>query len=215
MPRICEECCPELYLAAGDTCPYLQTQKKNNINYTTFQGRFSFCDLTEYKIIIPSEQRELFWVNSKTEIWKVLCDFYQIYESGSAWNKIRSWIRRIRIRIWGADWIRNREYRLHPLFGKGKFKKGKLCILWRTASWAAESWSGKSFGKTAGSGSALNQCRSATRIFTNVLKHWFSAADPDPGSGAFLTPGSEIREKYFPDPGSNSYFWELTSIVLG
>jgi hypothetical protein len=27
-------------------------------------------------------------------------------------------------------------------------------------------------------------------------------ADPDPGSGAFLTPGSGIRNRFFPDPGS-------------
>ncbi len=38
-----------------------------------------------------------------------------------------------------------------------------------------------------------------------------SVADPDPGSGigAFLTPGSEIRNRFIPDPGSqilNSYF---------
>jgi hypothetical protein len=30
----------------------------------------------------------------------------------------------------------------------------------------------------------------------------FSVADPDPGSGAFLTPGSGIRNRFFPDPGS-------------
>jgi hypothetical protein len=29
-----------------------------------------------------------------------------------------------------------------------------------------------------------------------------SVADPDPGSGAFLTPGSGIRNRFFPDPGS-------------
>jgi hypothetical protein len=29
-----------------------------------------------------------------------------------------------------------------------------------------------------------------------------SVADPDPGSGTFLTPGSEIRNRFFPDPGS-------------
>jgi hypothetical protein len=29
-----------------------------------------------------------------------------------------------------------------------------------------------------------------------------SAADPNPGSGAFLTPGSGIRNGFFPDPGS-------------
>ena len=32
----------------------------------------------------------------------------------------------------------------------------------------------------------------------------FSVADPDPGSGigCFLTPGSGIRNRFFPDPGS-------------
>jgi hypothetical protein len=29
-----------------------------------------------------------------------------------------------------------------------------------------------------------------------------SVADPDPGSGAFLTPGSGIRNRFIPDPGS-------------
>ncbi len=29
-----------------------------------------------------------------------------------------------------------------------------------------------------------------------------SVADPDPGSGTFLTPGSGIRNRFFPDPGS-------------
>jgi hypothetical protein len=35
----------------------------------------------------------------------------------------------------------------------------------------------------------------------------------DPGSGAFLTPGSGIRNRFIPDPESripNSYFWELS-----
>ncbi len=45
-------------------------------------------------------------------------------------------------------------------------------------------------------------------VFT-ILVH--SVADPDPGSGigAFLTPGSGIRNRFIPDPGSrfpNSYF---------
>jgi hypothetical protein len=31
-----------------------------------------------------------------------------------------------------------------------------------------------------------------------------SVADPDPGSGAFLTPGSGIRNRFFPDPRSGS-----------
>ncbi len=36
-----------------------------------------------------------------------------------------------------------------------------------------------------------------------------SVADPDPGSGTFLTPGSGIRNRFFPDPGSDHYFREL------
>jgi hypothetical protein len=50
-----------------------------------------------------------------------------------------------------------------------------------------------------------------------------SVADPDPGSGAFLTPGSGIRNRFFPDPGSQTHifeglvtiFWVKTSIILG
>jgi hypothetical protein len=37
----------------------------------------------------------------------------------------------------------------------------------------------------------------------------FSVADPDPESGAFMTPGSGIRNRFFPDLGSrisNPYF---------
>ena len=40
----------------------------------------------------------------------------------------------------------------------------------------------------------------------NVLSQqgnpWPSVADPDPGSGVFLTRGSRIRNRFFPDPGS-------------
>ncbi len=35
-----------------------------------------------------------------------------------------------------------------------------------------------------------------------------SVADPDPGSGAFLTPGSGIRNRLFPDPGSQTHIFE-------
>ena len=49
-----------------------------------------------------------------------------------------------------------------------------------------------------------------------------SVADPDPGSGAFLTPGSGIRNRFFPDPGSQIHnseslltiFWVKSSIIL-
>jgi hypothetical protein len=37
-----------------------------------------------------------------------------------------------------------------------------------------------------------------------------SVADPDPGSGAFLTPGSGIRDEYF-----GLYFRELRNNFLG
>ncbi len=49
-----------------------------------------------------------------------------------------------------------------------------------------------------------------------------SVADPDPGYGAFLTPGSRIRNRFFPDPGSQTHifeslvtiFWAKSSIIL-
>ncbi len=47
---------------------------------------------------------------------------------------------------------------------------------------------------------------------------WTSFADPDPGSGAFLTPGSGIRNRFFPSLGSripSPYFWELGYNYLG
>ncbi len=37
----------------------------------------------------------------------------------------------------------------------------------------------------------------------------------DPGSGAFLTPGSGIRDRFFPDPGSQTHIFEsLVTIFL-
>jgi hypothetical protein len=52
-----------------------------------------------------------------------------------------------------------------------------------------------------------------------------SVADPDPGSGAFLTPGSGIWNTFFPDPGSRipdlrsripyPYFRELSDNFWG
>ncbi len=41
-----------------------------------------------------------------------------------------------------------------------------------------------------------------------------SVADPDPGFGGFLTPGSGIRNRFFPDPGSH-IFESLVTILLG
>jgi hypothetical protein len=41
-------------------------------------------------------------------------------------------------------------------------------------------------------------------------------ADPDPGSGGFLTPGSGIRKRFFPDPGSQGHIFEsLVTIFWG
>ncbi len=45
-----------------------------------------------------------------------------------------------------------------------------------------------------------------------------SVADPDPGYGTFLTPGSGILNRFFPDLESripNPYFWELSDNFLG
>ncbi len=39
-------------------------------------------------------------------------------------------------------------------------------------------------------------------FYLNNCTAYLSVADPDPGSGAFLTPGSGIRYRFFPDPGS-------------
>jgi hypothetical protein len=41
-----------------------------------------------------------------------------------------------------------------------------------------------------------------------------SAADTDPGSGAFLTPVSGIRERFFPDPGSQAHIFESLVKIL-
>ena len=36
-----------------------------------------------------------------------------------------------------------------------------------------------------------------------------SVADPDLGSGAFLTPGSGIRNGFSPEPGSQTHIFEI------
>jgi hypothetical protein len=70
------------------------------------------------------------------------------------------------------------------------------------------------------SGSILNLVsRLQMSVSAKLLR---SVADPDPGSGAFLTPGSGIRNRFFPDPGSRipdpgskPIFWELSDNFLG
>jgi hypothetical protein len=37
----------------------------------------------------------------------------------------------------------------------------------------------------------------------------YSVADTDPGFGAFLTPGSGIRNRFFSDPGSQPHIFEI------
>jgi hypothetical protein len=47
-----------------------------------------------------------------------------------------------------------------------------------------------------------------TFVYQNYNIFFISVADPDPGSGAFLTPGSGIRNRFFPDPGSQTHTFE-------
>jgi hypothetical protein len=42
-----------------------------------------------------------------------------------------------------------------------------------------------------------------------------SVADPDPGSGAFLTPGSGIQKKISPDPGFRTHIFESLVTIFG
>ena len=53
-------------------------------------------------------------------------------------------------------------------------------------------------------------------ISNNVNIKLSSVADPDPGSGAILTPGFRIQYRFFPDPGSQTHIFEnlLTILVL-
>jgi hypothetical protein len=53
------------------------------------------------------------------------------------------------------------------------------------------------------SGSRTESYRTGTllKVFIKITV-FVSVADPDPGSGAFLTPGSGIRNGFIPDPGS-------------
>ncbi len=48
-----------------------------------------------------------------------------------------------------------------------------------------------------------------------LFKEISIVGDPDPGSSAFLTPGSGIRNRFFPDPGSQTHIFEsLVTIFL-
>jgi hypothetical protein len=52
-------------------------------------------------------------------------------------------------------------------------------------------------------------------IFWIPTRLYSSVADPDPGSGAFLTPGFGIRNRFFPDPGSQTHFFESLVTIFG
>jgi hypothetical protein len=43
----------------------------------------------------------------------------------------------------------------------------------------------------------------------SLCMHATNVADPDPASGAFLTPGTGIRNRFFPDPGSQTHIFEI------
>ncbi len=45
-------------------------------------------------------------------------------------------------------------------------------------------------------------------MFFFFISAFSSVADPDPGSGAFLTPGFGIRTGFFPDPGSQDHIFK-------
>ena len=62
-----------------------------------------------------------------------------------------------------------------------------------------------------GSGSKNSNKREGWKIIFIMS----SVADPDPGSDAFLTPGSGIRKRFFPDLGSQIHIFEsLVTIIL-
>ncbi len=55
-----------------------------------------------------------------------------------------------------------------------------------------------------------------TFSFKYYRRRYNSVANPDPGSGAYLTPGSGIRNRFFLDPGSQIHICEsLLTIFLG
>jgi hypothetical protein len=55
-----------------------------------------------------------------------------------------------------------------------------------------------------------------TQVWLRFTVLGFSVADPDPGSGAFLTRGPGIRKRFFriTDPGSQTYIFEILVSVF-
>jgi hypothetical protein len=69
----------------------------------------------------------------------------------------------------------------------------------------------RSFRNNFGATGKLKQ--SGKRFSGYIIFHKSSVADPDPGSGAFLTPGSGIRIRSLPDLGSQTHtFKSLVTI---
>jgi hypothetical protein len=65
----------------------------------------------------------------------------------------------------------------------------------------------------------MEEVSSAGLIFsygTLLVSHFDSVADPGSGIGCFLTPGSGIRNRFFPDPGSQDHIFKsfLTIFVV-
>jgi hypothetical protein len=58
-------------------------------------------------------------------------------------------------------------------------------------------------------------CQKVQQALNHPHKAKTSVADPDPGSGAFLTPGSGIRNRFFPDPGSQTHTFESLVTIFG
>jgi hypothetical protein len=47
-----------------------------------------------------------------------------------------------------------------------------------------------------------------------LICFYASVADPDPGYGAFLPPGTRIRNEFFVDPGSGHFFVKFSYIIF-
>ncbi len=70
-------------------------------------------------------------------------------------------------------------------------------------------YTSKQVGDTGPAESARRSNSRASRSSFSGARGTISVADPGPGSGAFLTHGFKIRNRFFPDPGSripNPYF---------
>ncbi len=124
-------------------------------------------------------------------------------------NQTRSWppvpdptleLKMIRKPFSGREsvlWIRIRMFFGPP--GSGSVSQGPLVRGTNPRIWIRTKMS--QIHNTGGSVNGLNQ------LFLSFTQYC--------GSSAFLTPGSGIWDRFFPDPGSripNPYFWEVTQV---